>query len=69
METIEGQLVPWLPKLAMAIAILFCFWVISKLIQTALRKSGDRFNLKEPFALLFLKWQKSAFWFLALLPH
>lgn len=48
MNTIEGQLLLWLPKLAMAIAILFCFWVISKIVQTALRKSGNRFNLKEP---------------------
>lgn len=48
MQTIEGQLLLWLPKLAMAMAILFCFWVISKVAQTALKKSGDRLNLKEP---------------------
>ncbi len=48
MQTIEDQLLLWLPKLGMAIAILFCFWAVSKIAQTALRKSGTRFNLEEP---------------------
>ena len=48
MQSIENQLLLWLPKLAMAAAILFCFWVISKVAQAALKKSGERFNLQEP---------------------
>ncbi len=48
MQSIENQLLLWLPKLAMAVVILFCFWVIAKIAQAALKKSGDRFNLKEP---------------------
>lgn len=48
METIESQLLLWLPRLAMAVTILFCFWVVSKVAQTALKKSGDKINLKEP---------------------
>ena len=52
MQNIESQLLLWLPKLGMAIAIFFCFWVISKITQTVLRKSGDRLNLKEPIRSL-----------------
>ena len=52
MQTIESQLLLWLPKLGMAIAIFFCFWVISKITQNVLRKSGDRLNLKEPIRSL-----------------
>ncbi len=48
MQTIENQILLWLPKLAMAMAILFCFWVVSKIAQAALKKSGDKINLKEP---------------------
>lgn len=47
-QNIEFQLLLWLPKLGMAIAIFFGFWGISKLTQTALSKSGDRLRLKEP---------------------
>jgi len=47
-QNIESQLLLWLPKLGMAVAIFFCFWVISKIPQTVLRKSG----LKEPIRSL-----------------
>lgn len=52
MNTIESQLLLWSPKLAMAVAILFCFWIVSKIAQAALKKSGDKINLKEPIRSL-----------------
>ncbi len=52
MQNIENQLLLWLPKLGMAIAVFFCFWVISKTTQTMLRKLGDRWGLKEPIRSL-----------------
>jgi len=57
-QNIESQLLLWLPKLGMAVAIFFCFWVISKITQTVLRKSGDPFSLKEPIRSLVSKGAK-----------
>ena len=52
MQNIESQLLLWLPKLGMAIAIFFCFWVISKITQTVLRKAKNRFSFKDPIRSL-----------------
>ena len=52
MQNIESQLLLWLPKLVMAIAIFLCFWVISKITQTVLRKGRNRFSLKDPIRSL-----------------
>ena len=52
MQNIESQLLLWLPKLVMAIAIFLCFWVISKITQTVLRKARNRFSLKDPIRSL-----------------
>ena len=51
-QNFESQLLLWLPKLGMAIAIFFCFWVVSKITQTVIRKSGERFSLKESIRTL-----------------
>lgn len=52
MQNIEDQLLLWLPKLGMAIAVFFCFWVISKTTQTMLGKLGGRWGLQEPISSL-----------------
>ena len=51
-EGLQQEIILWLPKLGMALAILFAFWLCSKAINAAFLKLGNRLGLREPLPSL-----------------